>query len=537
MRSKETIKNKFETGWVWTGVFLSLILGIGFFLRTYNLFAIPIFADEAIYIRWAQVMRAVPELRFLPLSDGKQPLFMWAVIPFFKVFQDPLIAGRMVSVLSGVAGVLGVFLVAQRLFRSKVTSLVGALFYAVSPFTVFFDRMALVDSMLASLGVWSLYFAIITAQTLRLDAAMFTGFVFGAAWLTKSPAVFFLTLLPTTVVIADWSGNRRITRFLRLLGLWLVSWFVAVVLYNIQRLGPNFHMIAIRNKDYVFSFAEVLQHPLDPFQFHIKEVVEWLWILLPGTILVAVILGVIVGLRKFWRESLFLLVWVIFPLLAMSEFAKVFTARYILFTIPPLFILAGALFVAVPPLVKKNLLLIAAMLSLPALWIDYLLLVKPDRAPLPRSERSGYLEEWTAGTGIKEVAEYIRQQITRLPAGKVNNKQKEGIVVGTEGFFGTLPDGLQIYVEDIPGVTVIGVGITLSDVHKSLIEAKKAGNIVYLVVNSTRFKGDADKLGLKLINSYKKALRPDGSYESLLFFEVTENAIPPTTITTAKKTS
>ena len=56
-------------------------------------------------------------------------------------------------------------------------------------------------------------------------------------------------------------------------------------------------------------------------------------------------------------------------------------------------------------------------------------------------------------------------------------------------------------------------------------DSKKAGNKTYLVVNSTRFKGDPLKLGLNLIAQYPKAVRIDGSRESLLFFEVTDKSI------------
>jgi len=69
-------------------VFLALLL------RLYRLDYLPVFADEAIYIRWAQIMKSESTLRFLPLSDGKQPLYMWSVIPFLKLIGDPLIAGR-----------------------------------------------------------------------------------------------------------------------------------------------------------------------------------------------------------------------------------------------------------------------------------------------------------------------------------------------------------------------------------------------------------------------------------------------------------
>src|SRR3989344_2638652 len=96
-----------------TGIFV-----LAFFLRLYNLTILPIFGDEAIYIRWAQVMRAEPGLRFVPLSDGKQPLFMWVVIPFFKIIHDPLFASRLFSVFSGMGTLVGIFILSYILFRS-----------------------------------------------------------------------------------------------------------------------------------------------------------------------------------------------------------------------------------------------------------------------------------------------------------------------------------------------------------------------------------------------------------------------------------
>lgn len=505
----------------WKIVFLGfLVLLLALFLRTYNLHSIPVFADEAIYVRWAQVMRAEPTLRFLPLSDGKQPLFMWTVMPFLKIFSDPVVAGRMVSVLTGLASLVGIFLLTLRLLKSKRAALIAALFYAVSPFSVFFDRMALVDSMLASFGIWALYFGVVTAQTLRLDAAMLTGFSLGAAWLTKSPALFFLIMLPTTAIVSFWPKEReaKALHAAKILGLFLVSWVIAGAMYNIQRLGPNFHLIASRNKDYVFSVAEALQHPLDPFQFHIRDIVEWFWLLLPGTIFLLALAGIALGWRKYKRELILLIVWTVFPLLVQAEFAKVFTARYILFAAPPLFVLAAIpASLALLRLKSYRFWLVLAAAVLPALWIDYLLLVSPEKAPLPRVERSGYLEEWTAGTGIREVAFYIKKEHEENP--------ERQIVVGTEGFFGTLPDGLQAYLEKVPKVVVIGIGLNIDEVRPQLLEAKRAGDKVYLVVNSTRFVGDAEELGLRLIKSFPKAEKPDGTRESLLLFEVTDEAL------------
>lgn len=504
--------------WKKTLLFALLILLVFFLFRLVNLNSIPVFADEAIYVRWAQVMRAEPTLRFVPLSDGKQPLFMWTVIPFLKVLSDPLIAGRIVSVLSGLATLVGIFLLTLRVLRSKKAAFLAALFYAVSPFAVFFDRMALVDAMLTAFGIWALYFAVLTAQTLRLDFAMLAGFALGGAWLTKSPALFFLLLLPASAILVDWKKGERLARTIKLVGLWLVSWAIAFGMYNILRLGPNFHMIAARNQDYVFELSHAFTNPFDPLQFHIKEIIAWLFVLLPGTVLLLSLYGLWQGRKKYFAPMLLLLAWILFPLLVQAEFAKVFTARYILFTIPPLFVLAALpASYAASKLKKGHLAAALALVLLPSFYINFLALTAPEKAPLPRRERHGYLEEWTAGTGIREVASHIRRESVKNP--------EQQIVVGTEGFFGTLPDGLQIYLEKIPNITVIGVGVTISDVHPSLLEAKKAGNKVFFVINSTRFTGNPDQLGLRLIESYPKAQRPDGTRESLLFFEVTDEAL------------
>lgn len=455
-------------------------------------------------------MRAVASLRFLPLSDGKQPLFMWMMIPFLKVITDPLLAGRILSVFSGLGTLFGVFLLTNKLFGKK-PALFASFLYAISPFTVFFDRMALVDSMLAMFGVWSLYFGVLTAQTLRLDYAMLTGFALGGAYLTKSPGLFFLALLPSTVLVADLEDKGRLGRLGKLGGLWVVSWVIALGLYNILRLGPEFHMLAIRNKDYILPISEVLKHPLDPLKPHWGDIKSWWWSLLPVTTLIAFIIGVAGSFRKSWRSTLLLCGWALGPLLVEAALAKVFTARYVLFTATPMFILAGvgAIYVAKKIKTVPTVLLLGVV----PLWISFLLLSDPQNAHLPKNERAGYLEEWTAGTGIRQIADYIKDEKQRNVG--------TNIVVGTEGYFGTLPNGLEIYLADIPGIVVRGVGVTIVDVHQSLKDAKKEGNRVFLVVNSTRFKiENPDKSGLSLIAKYPKAKRANGTQEALMLWEL-----------------
>lgn len=490
--------------WKWTIFFLVVIVVLGFGIRIFNLLSLPIFADEAIYVRWAQVMRAEATLRFLPLSDGKQPLFMWVMIPFLKLISDPLFAGRLTSVFSGVGTIIGIFVASYLLFKSKKSSLIAALIYSIVPYAVFFDRMALADSMLTMFGVWIFTFGILLVQNLRLDVAMILGFVLGGALLTKSPALYFSLLLTTPVVFVK---NRK--SMLQYLILIIPTYLIAYGMYNILRLGPNFGQLAARNMDYVYPISHILSSPLDPFKPFLDRSKEFYWIMGGSALFVSWLLGYILNWKSKFKELVVLTFWFLGPILVSSEFSKTMTARYVFFSIPYFVIIASTIFLVN---FRRSKILVYGILCLfifQSLVYDFKLLKNVTSANLPRSERSGYLEEWTAGQGIKEISEFLKE----LP-------KNEKVLVGTEGFFGTLPDGLQIYFNGLTNVNVIGVGLQLEEIPKSLVDSKRFGNRTFLVVNNERLHFKPDSNTLNLVAEYPKATRPDGTIQKLLFFEL-----------------
>jgi hypothetical protein len=145
----------------------------------------------------------------------------------------------------------------------------------------------------------------------------------------------------------------------------------------------------------------------------------------------------------------------------------------------------------------------------PAIYYDYLLLTNPEKSPLPRNLRSGHLEEWTAGQGIKETVSYLKN---RLPGKK--------ILVGTEGTFGTLPDGLQIFFQNVPNITIIGLALNHTQVPQPLINSLVDHDEVYFVINDDRLRFDPDKFNVTIVNKYPKAIRPDGTFQSLLLMKI-----------------
>ncbi len=491
-------------------ILYSLLLVACYFLtRLPNLTSQPIFADEAIYIRWAQVMRAEPSLRFISLQDGKTPLFMWMMIPVFKLISDPLLAGRLLSVMAGFGTFLGMGFLGFQVFGKRVG--LWALFLgAVTPFLVFFDRMALVDSMLSAFAIWSLNIALLLVKKMRIDLAMVLGYLLGGAILTKTPGFFNLLVLPLTVLAANWTKQQREKRLLKIFGLWVIAFVITFGMYGILKLGPGVQNLDSRNQDYIRSPAEVLMRPYDPFLPHLRDVLDWLPQLLTPPILLFVLLGIVLVVWKKDRVGIAILFWSLVPMVILMSFLKTFTARYILFQIPPLLVL-GAYgidwLIEILRTRKYNYQIFSILflvLSLPLILnFNLKLLFDPISTPLPKNEKTGYFEDWTAGYGFQEIAQFLETKA-----------QKEVVVVGTEGFFGTLPDGLQIYLDKNRQVIVQG---SRASVSAELRTAAK-DHPSYFVTNKSRYPTqDRDMI---LIKEYPKAKGTTIPQDSILFYQV-----------------
>ncbi len=227
-----------------------LIIGFGFLIvflaiRLTNLTILPVFADEAIYIRWSQTISNDLSWLFIPLTDGKQPIFMWFVALPLKIIQDPLFAARTASILAGLFSVIGIWLLAKELFSQKVAFLATTL-YLVTPFILFYDRLAVPDGLLSAFGVWSLYFSILLIKRLKLKHTITLGLFLGLSWLTKSPGQFYFFLMPVAILLFDWRQKFIRSKLIRLIAFWIVAAGIGFVLYNLHPyLVPNLFLKTI----------------------------------------------------------------------------------------------------------------------------------------------------------------------------------------------------------------------------------------------------------------------------------------------------
>ena len=98
---------------------LALLVILYLASRFYSILALPIFTDEAIYIRWAQIAKQDANWRFISLTDGKQPMFIWMMMISLRFIQDPLLAGRVVSVGAGLFTLIGMYFLGREMFKNS----------------------------------------------------------------------------------------------------------------------------------------------------------------------------------------------------------------------------------------------------------------------------------------------------------------------------------------------------------------------------------------------------------------------------------
>lgn len=491
MKLKESLSTTLRVFMIKNLFKLFLLSFVYFTSRFINLTSLPVFGDEAIYVRWSQIIRSVETLRFIPLTDGKQPLFMWLTVPFLKIFSDPLFASRMLSVLSGLTLMLTIVLLLTFLNKKNVKNnyfqipphaLIAGLIYIFLPFSYFFDRMALADTLLSLFGVTTLFLTILLAYYPRLDISLLLGFSLGLSWLTKSPAIYFTVLSFFTFIFLN--------RNLKKIYLPIISIILSQVIYSILRLGPQFHQIALRNQDYIWKVSDIIKNPLDPLIPHLTDTFNIYILYISFPLVILFLFLFLKNIKKISAIELVLICWWILPIIANSAFAKVYTARYILYTLPSFIILTSLLISRI----KKPWIIL--FLLIPNIYTIYILNQLPFNFK-PTSTEQGYFQDWTSGWGIKPAADYL------ISRSKVSN-----VIVGTEGYFGTLPDGLQIYTNNVPQLTVFGVGVDITKVPEKLLDAHRHGDEVYLLINNSRLKLTPDQQYLvKKVLSFPK---PDG---------------------------
>ncbi|MBD3250691.1 MAG: phospholipid carrier-dependent glycosyltransferase [Candidatus Pacebacteria bacterium] len=489
-------------------IILLIALGLYFATHLPQLTNLPVFADEAIYLRWAQlIIDDWQRYLFFPMNDGKTPLFIWWLVPFVKLLPDPLWAGRLASVIVGAAQLIIIKKILEKFEVSLVGQVVGLVLTTVLPFWYFHHRMALMDGMLTLFISWSWLFLLkvrqIKDQSLLskpiLVSLAGSGIMFGLALLTKVPAILFLPAIFLQLLFIKNRSNKKCDQKNRLKK--TVFWFslvsgIGLSIFASLKLHPAFGQLFNRGGDFLFSSSELISGSWRDALINWPNYFNYFQTYLTWPVLTLAIAGLIFGKKR--KEVLLTNLSGLLLILPMIAMGKVVYARYLLPIAP--FITTAAV-IGWDELrdhlknklnQKKSTLAFCLFLLVPSIILSSRFIDRSwsnvSQLNLVPSDKVQYLTEWSAGFGIKPTVKLIERLAKHQP-----------VLIATEGYFGTLPDGLLMYFhnKNVNNIFITGIG---QPIHEIPVEIKQRANYhqrVLLVVNSHRLVlnlGDSPKL-------------------------------------------
>lgn len=483
------------------GILILLVLSLIYFTsRFYSILSLPIFTDEAIYIRWAQIAKQDANWRFISLTDGKQPMFIWLMMISLRIISDPLLAGRVVSVGAGFFTLIGMYFLGREIFRNNKIGLVSSALYVIFPMALVYDRMALYDGLVGAFAIWSLFLIVLLARKVRLDIALLLGMVAGGGVLTKTNAFFNIYLLPFSLLLFNWNEKGIGRRLLKLISLFIVSVALTYGFYSILRLSPFFHIITEKNAIFVYPLKDWLDHPFNFFIINLKAFWDWTNRYLTWPFLTLIALSFFVS-RNFIKEKIILFLWFIVPITALGLFGKTLYPRFLFFMMLPLLPLIAFSLMNIYGKFRKAYLFVIFVFFVFLLVVktDYLILTDFAKSGIPGSDIKQYLTDWPAGGGVKESVDILRKEA-----------EKGKIYVATQGTFGLMPYALEIYLVQNPNVSIEGIWPIGNEIPAKVIEKSRQVPTFFLFYQPC---SSCSRIGiapstwgnLKLVYSLKKA--------------------------------
>lgn len=408
----------------------AVIAGLSLLFALLLFWRFPPFLDEAIYSGWTARIADDPSERFVPLANGKEPLFEWLAATMTTLRIGAFTAGRLVSVVTAF-GTIALVAALGGIVGGRRVALTSGLLSAICPFLVVYGVLGLYETLATFLVTATLLLQILLARTLRLDVALLLGASFGLGLLTKQSTLVAFVLWPMSLVLVDWSRPALVARLTRLTGLAVLSTTIAYAIASILRLSEFYDDLGRLRKELypVHSISDALSTPgawLEQNWPAYRDVIATY--VTPAVILAAAI-GVGLGLRRKAPLTSVLIAWTVIPLVTAALLADAPYPRYVHVTAPPLMVLAamGCVWTADAlcaslrastrgGLAPFSLPLIVGLVVLHPLLFDVRLAANPTSVTFPGLDEEQFVTGWPAGTGLKEVKRELETRAGRSGA-------------------------------------------------------------------------------------------------------------------------
>jgi 4-amino-4-deoxy-L-arabinose transferase-like glycosyltransferase len=378
-----------------------------------HLLALPAFEDEGSQLHW--IRRAIDAGEWLlPLHDGK-PLEAWPMVPLVRLGLHPLTVMRALHVVAGMIGAVLTWRLALKVTTRGAALLCGALF-AICPFVVYLQRLALSDMFLCVAGLWVLLSVIrlLESETWHRTAVLAT-----ALWVAsfcKFPVGFvFMLGMPLALLLAPsqdrspWLRRPLVSKlFAAHLPVSLLALLIALIAALQLRRGhpPGFGL-----QDFLGLGAGNYRDISQTIGVARPRLFDELVAQLSWAVTVLGLTGVVASvLFNDWRQRWLIGVAVI-PMLGIGLFAGFWFPRYLLFTLPPLIVGAvcgwQTLALRSGRFARPVQYGVAAICAVFMGHQSALIIWDPVCAHWSPIDRFQYFEGWSSGYGYPQAAKFL----------------------------------------------------------------------------------------------------------------------------------
>lgn len=504
---------------------IAVLIAVYVVTRVAALTVLPVFVDEAIHISWLEPL-SVERVAQLSLAGhslfavtaGELSVGKWLPVQIMRLFAflpaSSLVSARLASVSMGLATLIACVIIDSELFGAAAALLAGVL-YAVLPFTLLYDRLALVDIYVTAFAAWAVVCAV--RMTRRERAVDGVGLVLStAAMILAKPtgAVFVPIPLLAAVLLVE-RGSRR-TYALRT---WPAIATGSAILPFLLWEGYGSTLVAEQSS---------MQPAWSSITDNMALLREWLMALLSPAVVWATLAGI---LWAAWRAvrgrraAAFLVALLILSTAPYLPVARLWFPRYVLSAVVPVCLLVAATLAAFATALARliervapgwrtaahgvALVGLAIVVSLDCLRRDVPLALDPAAAELPAVERSQYVTGWASGYGLPELAQYLRQHADTGTINVVRFAQS-----------GPPREGLDVYLRPSPSLHMRSVAVADATAAAQL-RAATATARTFFVADSAQDEADLAALaaGAPTISRVWEYVRP-GAETRLTLWEL-----------------
>jgi hypothetical protein len=309
-------------------VVLLTVLGVGAFLRLWQINALGYNSDEAVYAGQGAAIAADPTLKeIFPVFRAHPLLFQFIVAIPYRLFGVNDLSGRLLSALIGLITVYIVYLLGKLLYGRKA-GMVAALIMALMPYHVVVTRQVLLDGPMVCCTTLTLYLMARYGKTRQPAWFYAAGAGMGLSILAKETSIVLVG-----AVYAFLALSPEIRLRLRNLALSLMCMALVVSTFPLSiRLAGGGATKSAGN----YLVWQLFRRPNHEWTFYPSTV--------PLAIGLLVIAAAFLGLwllrhERSWREKL-LIWWIVVPIMFFQLWpTKGF--QYLLPTAPAFAVLAG----------------------------------------------------------------------------------------------------------------------------------------------------------------------------------------------------